>query len=267
MTGNFLENFRHFLTMITQKIIYDLGSNNGSDLPYYLKKSDLVVAVEASPALCERIRFSFANEIRAGKLIVENCVLVAERNVLTVPFYIHKKNHVLSQLPRPKEKVLSDFECVELPAKNVAGLIEAIGAPYYVKIDVEHYDQEILKTLFSAGIFPPYISAESHSSEIFSILVAIGGYKAFKLVDGPSVSTKYRDYQIEVAGSTEGYSFPHHSAGPFGSDIKGPWMTPDNFFRLLGLVGLGWKDIHASKRDSPDQSYMPKSQFRLVVDF
>jgi hypothetical protein len=31
------------------KIIYDLGANNGDDIPYYLLKADTVVAVEANP--------------------------------------------------------------------------------------------------------------------------------------------------------------------------------------------------------------------------
>ena len=39
-----------------KKIIYDLGSNNGDNIPYYLLKSDLVIAVEANPKLCEIIK-------------------------------------------------------------------------------------------------------------------------------------------------------------------------------------------------------------------
>jgi hypothetical protein len=42
------------------------------------------------------------------------------------------------------------------------------------------------------------------------------------------------------------YSFPFHSAGPFGNDVDGAWMTGDNFLRVLALEGLGWKDIHAT---------------------
>lgn len=38
-----------------KKVIYDFGSNNGDDIPYYLEKSDLVVAVEANASLCEQI--------------------------------------------------------------------------------------------------------------------------------------------------------------------------------------------------------------------
>jgi hypothetical protein len=38
-----------------KRIIYESGSNDGSNVSYYLKKSDLVVAVEANPLLTEAI--------------------------------------------------------------------------------------------------------------------------------------------------------------------------------------------------------------------
>jgi hypothetical protein len=58
-------------------IIYDFGANNGDDIPYYLMKADIVVAVEANPALCRSIETRFNNAIRSRQLFVENCVLTA----------------------------------------------------------------------------------------------------------------------------------------------------------------------------------------------
>ena len=58
-----------------KKIIYDLGSNNGDNIPYYLLKSDLVVAVEANLKLCEIIKKNFKKVIDNGKLVVENCIV------------------------------------------------------------------------------------------------------------------------------------------------------------------------------------------------
>ena len=46
-----------------KKIIYDIGSNNGDDIPYYLLKSDLVIAIEANPKLCDLIQKKFSKEI------------------------------------------------------------------------------------------------------------------------------------------------------------------------------------------------------------
>jgi hypothetical protein len=167
-----------------------------------------------------------------------------------VSFYRHKQNHVLSQFPKPDN--ITDFEVMLLPSKSVLELISEHGDPYYVKIDIEHYDEVILRMLFENSIMPPFISAESHSIEMFSLLVALGKYNAFKLVDGSSISLIYRNHEIITNQGKEMYSFPNHSAGPFGEDVLGGWMTANNFFRLLGLAGLGWKDIHATNIHPPN---------------
>ena len=231
-------------------IIYDFGSNNGDDIPYYLLKADLVVAVEANPALAKQIESRFAREIDEGRLAVENCVLTADADAPAVSFYVHNSEHVLSQFPRPAE--MESFTEVSLPARNVVEVITAYGPPTYVKIDIEHYDEAILGALFAHDIRPPFISAESHSIEVFALMVTAGRYRSFNLVDGRSVSTRYRRHRIRSRGGEQLYSFPFHSAGPFGEDILGSWMTPDNFFVYLASEGLGWKDIHASTEIEPE---------------
>ena len=241
---------------MNKKIIYDLGSNNGDDIPYYLKKGDIVIAVEANPVLCEEIRNKFNIEIEQGRLFVESCVLTTGDTPDEVYFYIHKINHVLSQFPPPLNT--GDFEKVLLPSKSVQQLISKYGDPYYIKIDIEHYDESILRTLFEHNIVPPFISAESHSIGVFSLLVAMGRYNAFKLVDGNSVSKKYINHKIISNEKAEFYSFPYHSAGPFGEDIDGEWMTADNFYQLLAFEKLGWKDIHATNVYAPNPTLTPK---------
>ncbi len=58
-----------------KKIIYDLGASAGENLPYFLLKSDLVIAVEANKKSCDIIREKFTKEINEKKLIVENCIV------------------------------------------------------------------------------------------------------------------------------------------------------------------------------------------------
>lgn len=231
------------------RVIYDLGSNNGDDIPYYLKKSELTVAVEANPILAKAIESRFQQEIDAGRLVVESKVLTPATELGEVPFYVHKTDDVQSQFPRPDDP--SQFERIVLPACSVSDLIARYGPPHYVKIDIEHFDEAILRALFQAGIFPPFISSESHSIGIFAVLVAIGRYDSFKLVDGYSVAEVYADVPIEGEDGEERYSFPYHSAGPFGDDIRGPWLDAAAFFRVLAIERLGWKDIHATNLRRP----------------
>lgn len=237
-------------------IIYDIGSNNGDDIPYYLKKADVVVAVEANPALCQQIQERFLSEISQGKLIIENCVLTANRESESVPFYLHKEDHVLSQFPYPRNP--EQFERVLLPSKSVSELFEH-GFPHYVKIDIEGYDQVILRSIFDSGIKPNYISAESHCLEVFLTLTTLGNYNSFKIVEGVHVFDQYRDHSIKTMGGEEVYSFPYHSAGPFGEDVMGNWMDSKSLFHRLQLEGLGWKDIHAKREDLESNELQPQS--------
>jgi FkbM family methyltransferase len=245
------------------KVIYDLGANSGDDIPYYLRRADLVVAVEANPILCKQISARFVNDIQANKLVVENVVVTTAEDVGSdVVFYLHKSRDYLSQFPTPTFGI-DEYEEIFLPSKSVVDLIREHGNPHYIKIDIEHYDAEILRALFENGIRPPYISAESHSIEIFSLFLALGRYSAFKLCDGPSVSRLYRNVRLGAGPGQATYSFPVHSAGPFGEDLIGEWMAPGPFFQLLSIEGLGWKDIHATNIHSADSNATIRFQ-RLI---
>lgn len=233
------------------KIIYDFGANNGDDIPYYLLKADKVVAVEANPELCAVIQDRFKSDISSGKLCLENCVLTTSVDSdPKVRFYIHRRNHVLSQFPKPEKP--QDFEEIILPSRSIASLLKQHDDPYYIKLDIEHYDAEILRELFALHVFPPYISAESHHPTIMAQLIESGHYQAFKLVDGATVSRRYRNVNIVSEAGNTRYSFPYHSAGPFGEDIVGKWLSTSDFLAVLGVAGMGWKDIHASRLHSPD---------------
>jgi len=255
------------LTLIndaSMKIIYDIGSNNGDDIEYYLKKADRVVAIEANPQLCAVIQQRFSKSIALGQLVVENYAVTDASGIKKVEFYIHRQNHVLSSLVKPVEA--DDYELYTVPAITIVDLIRKHGEPHYLKIDIEGYDAQVLRQLLDAEIRPPFISAESHTAEVFALLLALGNYKSFQLVEGATVADVYHNHPIKVRNSKERYSFPLHSAGPFGEDIKGSWMTPEDFHVFLASAGFGWKDIHASTeiKPRPTRLILPKNAtFRM----
>lgn len=150
-----------------------------------------------------------------------------------------------------------------MPSRTILSIISEHGFPYSIKIDIEHFDGPLLKALFSSEIRSPFISAESHSFEVFSTLAGQGCYSGFKLVDGRTVSRVYADRLIEshFAQQKIRYSFPFHSAGPFGDDIDGDWLSFDSILKLLSLVGLGWKDIHATNV----RKAIPMSRLRFAM--
>jgi hypothetical protein len=140
---------------------------------------------------------------------------------------------------------------VVLPARHIIDVIEHHGPAHYIKIDIEHSDAAILRSLLNHGIIPDYISAEIHDIDVFRSLVALGGYEAFKLVDGATVQDVFTAHDIATRGGPATHSFARHSAGPFGNDLPGPWLDTATMAGLLGPVGPGWKDLHASRVDAP----------------
>jgi hypothetical protein len=151
------------------------------------------------------------------------------------------------------EKSVCEYLKIKLPSKNIISIINYYGYPYYIKIDLEHYDSIILKELFFKKIYPKYLSIESHTREILDIITQDSTYKSFKLVDGSQVHKKYKNC---VVNNTR-YIFPQHSAGPFGNDIDGHWLEKSNFCFLLSVIGFGAKDIHCSLEDKPSKYYLP----------
>lgn len=238
----------------SRTVLYDFGANNGDDIPYYLKKTDLVVAVEANPALCQAMRARFPNELAADRLRIENCVLVAASDATSapeVPFYLHKRHHVLGQFPQPDAIVLADYDRVLLPAQSALAIVQRHGPPHFIKLDIEGYDEVILRELLSNHIRPPYLSAEFSSIRVFALLAGLADYSAFKLVEGKTVADTFRNHPIRTRAGNETYSFPVHSAGPFGDDLPGEWLNADDFFPFLAAKGTGWRDIHVTSLVQP----------------
>ena len=97
-----------------KKIIYDLGASTGDNIPYYLLKSDLVVAIEANENSCNIIKKKFSSQINEGRLIVENCI-VSDSSEEKDIFYIHKNNHLLGQFPKPSLDMIN---------KNADGILK-----------------------------------------------------------------------------------------------------------------------------------------------
>jgi FkbM family methyltransferase len=233
-------------------VIYDVGSNNGDDIPYYLKKAGRVVAVEANPVLCAGIRDRFATEIASGALILVEGAAIADAEDRDVIFGVHTSNAVLSSLSFDDDP--SHFKQLTVRGYSLAGLITRHGAPIYVKIDVEGLDYPLVKSLFDHGIFPRYISAEAHEPLVAALLMAQPCYTAFNIVEGASVARVYSDATIATEGGAEAvHSFPHHSAGPFGEDLTSPWLSRGDFLRRIGVTGCGWKDIHATSELQPSE--------------
>ena len=235
-----------------QDVIYDIGANNGDDLPYYMKKAKKVVAVEANPVLAQHISSRFPEEIETGCLVVQAVAVTGNPTESSIRLYVHKVKDVMGTTTKPAQDSFAKYDVHDVPTTTLQNLITVHGDPLYVKLDIEGLDAEVLRSLLSFPGRPPYISAEGHDPRIFGLLAGMGGYTRFKIVEGSKVKKNFKDLLFQDReGKTVSYSFPWHSAGPFGEDIPGQWLNATDMFNLLRVRGLGWYDLHASMGEEP----------------
>ena len=236
------------------KLIVDLGMNDGSDSLFYLKKGFNVVAVEANPALVDRASRRFARFINANALRVLNCG-IADAASEPLDFYVnHTRSEWSSFIKDIGSRGKRGFSVKKISMLPIGELFARFGTPYYLKIDVEGYDQRIIDAIAPLPYRPRFISAEEGGVKMIDSLRAIGA-TAFKLVDQTSHSS------IVLPNPPREGRFCRHyfiagSSGPFGEEIPDSWLPYEDFRKMYVTdfraedgrwlcSSKAWFDIHA----------------------
>jgi FkbM family methyltransferase len=221
------------------KLIFDIGFNDGSDTAYYLHKGFNVVAVDANRLLVKEGYMTFKKEISEGRLHLFNIGISDELTIM--PFYVNKNTGLSSFIEKlGKNDCRDDFgldreemvRCIPLPC-----LLMAFGCPYYLKIDIEGYDARVLRTLIGSPFKPDYVSIELADLEGLSLFTQMG-YERFKLVS---------QEHIQEQQDTEDWKFKQHkSSGSFGKFLFGEWVTADEIVEQYNnRPEKDWFDLHA----------------------
>ncbi|MFG1399389.1 FkbM family methyltransferase [Roseixanthobacter pseudopolyaromaticivorans] len=233
------------------RFIMDLGMNNGDDTAYYLAKGFNVVAVEANPALVAAATKRFATEIAAKQVtILPNAVAGKAGHV---SFFINEHNDHWSSMDKGwAGREDSACHAIQVEALTLGQIFDRFGIPYYLKIDVEGADKEILSQLGRQLIKPLYVSVEDcrFGFEYIEMLAA-AGYDGFKLLDQSTVH--------ELHDDAIGYKFPPGSSGPFGRALPGQWLSRWDMHSVYARTvrdrsgtrlapRTRWWDIHATRR-------------------
>lgn len=228
-------------------LAYDIGMHNGDDTAYYLEKGFSVVSVEASPDLAAAGAERFAEEIGAGRVVVENIGVAKDKGKMD--FYLKTSNTQTNSFVRPRG---DDVEVISVQTERLSNLVIKHGAPTLMKIDIEHYDLVALDDLLEQAIVPPYICVEAHNLEVV-LKVYQMGFRRFRLVNSKNAWGQLTDnYIYRIADGTRShFHFTKHSSGPYGHDIKAlPWMDIEGALALWTgrnqIFGHGWFDVHAA---------------------
>ncbi|MCC6264764.1 MAG: FkbM family methyltransferase [Bryobacterales bacterium] len=264
-------------------LILDVGMNDGSDTAYYLGKGYRVLAIDADPALCEKARNRFALEIEMGKLTILNVGVASEESSLTFHKNLRNAAHSTFELTRvlPEE----EWEALEIRCRPLSSIIHEAGIPYYLKVDIEGYDDIAISTL-TPDISPPFISVELGNEVVTLNELNRLGYNRFKLINQvfhttsaeiqtgefgwrilrrtgrafPAFRTFMRSLPYRCRPRTEwdrpylpvgSEGRPCGPSGPFGDETHGVWRdfqsTKRAFEAATARSSYIWWDVHARK--------------------
>jgi FkbM family methyltransferase len=274
------------VTSTNRKLVYDIGAHLGEDVDLYRKLGYDVVAVEANPALADKLRTRFADDIAGGHCTVVECAVAETAGTAT--FYVNDHLSVWGTLEAWRNErnlemgtssVAIDVEC-----RPLADLFAEYGVPDFVKIDVEGVDAQVVQSMLDAPRVPRMLSMESSENSIDDVAAELDvlyrlGYREFKVVRQGLHrlrGTRWRS----VSGTVVHHAFSSASSGPPPDLVRGRWLTREQalakyrrvyvVYRLLGgtsrlqrslarfpklrrAVGFacGWYDTHARLSDDP----------------
>jgi FkbM family methyltransferase len=260
---------------VEDRLVYDVGVNDGRDSAYYLHKGYRVVGIEAHPLLAEQLRRRFAAEIAEGSYTLLD-VGIAEQEG-EAEFWICDSISEWSSFHREiAARQGSPHHSVSVRTRPFSDILTEYGVPYYCKVDIEGNDRLCLAAL-SVDRKPQYLSIEmSHSQggEDLELLKDLG-YTRFKLVSQRSwaqpigvllyatsrLPQKMRRYVLSAERRLKGvpsdgsWHFQTGSSGPFAEQTPGPWRGFSHVYEVWqrlhdltdGRSTLGnWFDIHAT---------------------
>jgi len=244
------------------RLIFDVGGNDGADTWYYLRKGFRVVVVEAVPELADNLRRKLAAQVESGRLIVE-AVAIAEREG-ELQFTVNDEWTEWSSAHGSPKAVAGRGRTISVPCTTLSGLISRYATPYFVKLDIEGGELAAVESLRSldAANLPRYISWEMNSDfrRIVDHLSALG-YRRFQIVRQgaaylprpPRPSREGLEYQC---GFTNGMS------GLFGADLPASeWVGMAEVLQQADACQTemkarrargekpGWYDLHAARDD------------------
>jgi len=212
-------------------LIFDVGSNNGDDTDFYLRKGFKVVAIDADKSLCDNVSKRFAAQVESGQLeVLYSAVGHETGKVLT--FYICDEmtdwNTTDHYFVARNEKAGAKYRQVEVPTVNVADVMETRGTPYYLKIDIEGADAIPLQTMIGLNDIPSYVSIEIAQHDLSEGLEQIRllkqlGYTQFNFFNqGMRRSVKAPLPALE--GNYAAFYPDAVTTGLFGKEIGGEWL-------------------------------------------
>lgn len=261
---------------MNDRLIYDVGMNNGDDTAYYLHRGYDVVAIEADPDAVALARERFAEEVKTGRLTILNFAIAEKRG--EADFWICDELRVWNSFDRSIAS-RNGMSChvIKVQMVPLRDIFKEHGVPFYLKLDIEGHDH-IAAADIDSDDSPEYVSMEINSVDDFYLLRS-KGYRRFKCIQqgyfipvvSPVLTLKSalgmivkRIKSTDVANwmrarwrgifpvrnsmsASESWKFDPGSSGPFGDETPGEWLSYENVLHAWLSQQLGHELGHRVK--------------------
>jgi hypothetical protein len=136
---------------------------------------------------------------------------------------------------------------IELETIDPKEIYSLYGIPYFMKIDIEGSDLDVLESIFNLEYKnrPKYISIESTKTSWiallreFDIFIKLGYFK-FQAVPQSNMQHKVTKWE-NAEGKIISYRHEKDSSGPFGEDLKNSWKDFKGIKLRYRLIFLKYK--------------------------
>ena len=241
--------------------VFDIGMHNGDDTAFYLERGFRVIAVEASPDLCEQNRVRFEERIARGDLVIVNRAIHWDGGS-SVDFYISPVNLEWSSLAQYREEPGANGRArrrISVETITLRELHGKYGVPHYIKCDIEGAEEIFCRQLLQEPVRPDFVSIELTGLRAAVWLVCCG-YDRFQLINQAKLRrfASRKTYEGSPYGSSAA-TITGHCSGEFGLDLDGEkWSHFEEVaYRYLNFLHLqqrdpdmtldNWFDIHAMR--------------------
>jgi len=206
-------------------LIYDIGLHQGFDSEFYLRKGYNVIATDANPDMCAKAEERLRTFLDDGRLTILNVGIHSEAGEFD--FFVNDDHDDWSSFVKTVGWRSGEGRVVRVETVPLETLVMEHGVPYYMKIDIEAFDDVCITSLSKLKELPKYVSVEATVPR-FGERMRDLNYKRFKII-----SQVWHQYISLPFPPIEGAYVPQkmtglHS-GPFGDETYGPWLNLDEF--------------------------------------
>ncbi len=248
-------------------LVFDLGFHLGEDATYYLSAGYDVVAVEADPDLFRLGTENFAEHVASGRLTLVHAAAVGHESRLSsasIMFHPHptrslwgtvdagfvERNTILHESPHA--------DPVEVPTICLEDLVRDFGSPFFIKVDIEGRDAEVVADVHRLPVPPVYVSWETGKRNLFAVLrshieLYLLGYSRFRIAQQSGNHTLPMPSEDGTVRS-----FPVHSSGPLPDRHPARWSGLASvmiayvaLFLVYRLIGPGSPFVRAERSPHP----------------